>query len=160
MRVCLLIAVVAILSSCYTRKQAMSRFGCQNVGISKDSVLIHVIDSDVTIDTIPGDTITVNGPCEEITAMSPGESVIKRGIRTGVIYGKDSSGRSYVRCLADLYMQKMTWYKEQWQKSVFTTIHQVQKDEKNWWQRMQSMKVEMLITLLIGFGLGVYLVKK
>lgn len=160
MKKLIILLLIPVLTGCYTKRQAMDKFGCRIDSVRVDSFTSYQVDTVIEYVDVPGDTVKVKGPCEEIEAMQPGQSKTVKGKRTSVTYGKDSTGRSYIDCMAEAYRQKMIWYREQWRKSVFTTIHQTQKDHANWWQRMKSVKVELLISLLIGCGAGIYLMKR
>lgn len=137
----LIIVIMFLMTGCspkYTEREARVLFGCRPDSTHHDSTTTHTTDTFVKHIFIPGDTILVNGPCEEIVNMKPGEQKTVKGKRTTETYGKDSTGKTFFKCEADTYRDSMYWYKEQWKTTVTNTVFQSSphqdSNEYAWWQ--------------------------
>lgn len=117
------------ITSCsprYTEAQARKLYGCKTDSIHVDSTTVHKVDTFTQYVVIPADTVTVNGPCEEIYKMLPGEKKQKKSSsgRATSEYGKDSAGISFFTCYAQEYKDSMEWYRETWRTTVQKTVFQ------------------------------------
>ena len=145
------IALAALLfSGCYTEKNAIKKFGCRTDSNHVDSNTRHWIDTFYQKVFIPADTVVINGPCEEIKNMQPGQSKTVKGKRTTGTYGKDSTGKSFFKCEADAYKDSMEWYRENWHTTVINTIFKHQPvPEFSWWQWIKEGWPVLMILLVV-----------
>ncbi len=143
------------LTSCgviYTKKAAIRNFGCKQDSVKVDSFSTVVIDTMWKEVYLPGDSVIVHDPCKEIAGMNKGETKQKKGNRSKLVYGKDSTGRSFIKCQADAYRDSMMWYKEVWTKTVQKTIFQSNNiPDPSGWGKFQSKARDFMAILGLIF---------
>jgi hypothetical protein len=137
MKIVILLSTLLVLSGClYTKNAAINKFGCKPQSLKTDSITSSVeIDSGEESHIEPPDTIIVNGPCEELANMKPGESKTQTGKRTTATFGKDSTGNSYFICRANEFEVRMKWYRERWKETVYRTQTVVKPIENPWYDK-------------------------
>jgi hypothetical protein len=123
--ICFLLFALTSCSPKYTEPEARRLFGCEVKKETIDSAPPVLIKRDTIIkyDTIPGDTIKLQSPCEELQKMKPSEKRTKKSGKSTAEYGKDSTGNTYFKFTCDGYIQKAEKYREYWLQTVEKTKH-------------------------------------
>lgn len=99
-----------ILTSCYTQKSAIEKFGCHQ----KDSVRVDTFIKDVKIPIyLPGDTIkiSVSSPCDSTGHLKPFKKEIKgkNGRVTGILFSDVLHNVVEVDCFEQEYRDSLHW---------------------------------------------------
>lgn len=133
-----------ILTSCYTQKSAIEKFGCHQ----KDSVRVDTFIKDIKIPIyLPGDTVKLisQSPCDSLGKLKPFYKAIKgtNGRVTGVIHSDTSTNSIEADCFEQEYKDSLHWKDtlvRYYEQKVFSNPIQ----PKSSWDKFKDTCVEVL----------------